>query len=189
MSKFRKIGLFLSSFLPLFLLIIIKELIEIFNENWTFNFLNTSMLLVLVIFIIWGCLSFYSVYNEVKVQKSKKIRLIDKTNLTDKHFLGYFSLFVLFAITFEIEMYSMAVIFFIVLFLIGVVYIKNDMYYINPLINLLGFSFYDIEYETERGDVKKARVFYKGRFENDFVYLMHDCFYNFIFINSKQEKK
>ena len=35
------------------------------------------VLLVLVIFIIWGCLSFYSVYNEVKVQKSKKIRLID----------------------------------------------------------------------------------------------------------------
>ncbi len=189
MSKFRKIGLFLSSFSPLFLLIIIKELIEIFNKNWTFNFLNTSMMLVLVAFIFWGFFSFYSVYTEVKVQKSKKIRLVNKTNLTDNHFLGYFSLFVLFAITFEIEMYSMAVIFFIVLFLIGRVYIKNDMYYINPLINLLGFSFYDIEYETQNGNIKKARVFYKGRFEEDFYYFMHDSFYNFIFVNKKQEKK
>ena len=75
----------------------------------------------------------------------------------------------------------------VVLFFIGRVYIKNDMYFINPLINLLGFSFYDIEFETTSGKTKNARVFFKGRLNVDQNYLMQDMFYNFIFLKGEKE--
>lgn len=185
MDLLKKIGLFLSSFAPLFLLLIIKELIEILNENWTFNFLNTSVLIILFVFLIYGIISFYLILKQIKTFKTKEITIKNKKNITDDHFLGYFSLFVLFAVSFEIEMYSMACIFFIVLFFISIVYIKNDMYYINPLINILGFSFYDIEY-TENQTNKTMRVFYKGRLQIGKKYLMLNKHSNFIFIIDKQ---
>ena len=79
-------------------------------------------------------------------------------------------------------MYSMAFIFLIVLVLIGVVYIKNDMYYINPLINILGYSFYDLEIKTKSGEVKKIKVFFKGSVKINAKYIVKDKFSNFIFL-------
>ena len=102
----------------------------------------------------------------------KTIIIETKQNITDKHFLGYFSLFVLFAVTFEIEMFSMATVFLLVLSMIGIVYVKNDMYYINPLINLLGYSFYDVQYKDSANVLKKVRVFHKGRLNESREYIL-----------------
>lgn len=189
MSKIKKIGLFLSSFSPLFALIIIKELTEILNGNWTFNFLNTFICILLLVLLFFGIICFILILNNIKKFKSKKIEIISKQNITDQHFLGYFSIFVLFAITFEIEMYSMALIFLIILIFIGFVYVKNDMYYINPLINLLGFSFYDIEYKDINGTINKARVFHKGRLIIGKSYKIQDQFSNFIFLKDRDKTK
>lgn len=186
MNKILKVGLFLSSFSPLFILIMVKELIQILNGNWSFNFLNTFILIALASFIFYGLMSFKIIFNKVIKTKSQKIQIISKKNITDEHFLGYFSIFVLFAVTFEIQMYSMAVIFFIILGLIGRVYIKNDMFYINPLINLLGYSFYDIEAESFSGKVYKVRVFHKGRLKIQSTYLMQDSHSNFIFLKDNE---
>ena len=186
MSKILKIGLFLSSFFPLFVLIIIKELIEILNGNWSFNFLNTTLLVTLLLFILIGLFSLFTILKEVKQAKVQKVKIKSKKNITDEHFLGYFSIFVLFAVTFEIEMYSMAVIFLIILVLIGRVYIKNDMYYINPLINLLGYSFYDVECENKKEEILKIRVFHKGRLNLGSTYLMQDNHSNFIFLKENE---
>ncbi len=183
MGLFKKIGLYLSSFSPLFALLIVKELIEILNQNWSFNFLNTSMLLFLFVLLIIGVGSLFITISQMRSNRGTKIiKVISKTNVTDEHFLGYFSLFVLFAVSFEIEMYSMALIFFLVLTLIGIVYIKNDMYYINPLINLFGYSFYDIEYKDLDGEIKTNRVFFKGKLNINKKYVLTDKYSNFVFI-------
>lgn len=183
MKIHRKIGLFLSSFLPLFLLIIIKELIEILNENWSFNFLNTSILITLSLFVVYGLISVKNFFKELKNTSSHLVTIISKMNTTDQHFLGYFSLFVLFAVSFEIEMYSMALIFFTVLTFIGIVYIRNDMYYINPLLNILGYSFYNVEYETEQGELMKKHIFHKGKLEIGAKYHLIDKYNNLFFLN------
>lgn len=186
MNTFNKMGLYLSSFAPLFLLLLIKELIEILNQNWSFNFLNTAMLLLLFAFLIIGICTFLIIVKKINGNRlNKTIKIISKSNITDQHFLGYFSLFVLFAVSFEIEMYSMACVFFVVLLLIGIVYIKNDMYYINPLINILGYSFYDVEYIDQTGKIKKTWVFFKGKLSVDHTYIIKDQYSNFIFLKHK----
>lgn len=162
MEIIKRIGLFLSSFVPLFFLLIIKEVVEILNSNWTLNFLNTFFLIILGMMLIIGVVSLLILLKDVNVCDCEYVKITSKTNTTDQHFLGYFSLFVLFAISFEIEMCSMALVFFIVLSMIGIVYIKNDMYFINPLLNILGYSFYDIEYTTNENKLKNAKAFYKG---------------------------
>ena len=114
MKIINKIGLFLSAFIPLFLLLILKELIEIINGNWTFNFLNSFLLMILITFILIGVICLTTSIRYLQQYNGQEIKLVSKQNTTDQNFLGYFSLFVLFAVSFEIEMFSMAIIFFIV---------------------------------------------------------------------------
>ncbi len=172
MKKIKQIGLFLSSFSPLFLLLIIKEIVEIVNKNWSMNFLNSFLLILLSFMLFFGVFVLIRMLNDAKSCKKNLVKVTYKKNTTDQHFLGYFSLFVLFAISFEIEMYSMAIVFFIVLSMIAIVYIKNDMYFINPLLNILGYSFYEINYIDNHGVSKSAMVFYKGLIkENNSYYL------------------
>lgn len=182
MSVLKKMGLFLSSFSPLFFLILIKEIVEIINNNWTLNFLNTTILITVFLMSVYGIFCFYLIKKELNKTNGQSITIKNKNNITDQHFLGYFSIFVLFAITFEIEYYSMALISFIILILIGIVYIKNDMYYINPFINLMGYSFYDVEYESSDGNSIKAKMFYKGQLVIGKKYSIKNKYLNFIFL-------
>lgn len=154
--------LYLSAFVPLYCLILIKLVIDIINNNLTFNVLNTLIfiLMLLLIFVgIFGLIWNMKFYNG----KVREIEIIKKQSITAEHFLGYFSLFVLFALTFELEKISMFVIFVIILILIGIVYIKNDLFYINPFLNILGYNFYDITFKFKGDDkVRKAKFFYRG---------------------------
>jgi len=186
MKLLKRVGLFLSSFVPLFCLLIIKEMVEILNCNWTFNFLNTFLLIILIFMLFSSVLILVKTIKELNDFNGEKIKLIKKENLTHQNFLGYFSLFVLFAVTFEIEMYSMALIFFIILFLIGVVYIKNDMYFINPLLNLMGYSFYNIEYETINGELKTVNIFYRGLLEENKIYILSNKFSNLFLVKTRK---
>ena len=181
MRILNRISLFLSSFAPLFLLIILKEIIEILNQNWSINFLNIFLLIFLFILFNLGVFGLFFNIHKIKKSNGKKIKIIFRKNNTDQHFLGYFSLFVLFAVTFEIEMYSMAIIFFLILIFIGIVYIKNDMYYINPLLNMLGYSFYCVNVVIDDKD-NELCVFYKGAIEANKEYIILDTFKNFIIV-------
>lgn len=185
MKNIKRIGLFLSSFVPLFMLLIIKELLEIINDNWTFNLLNSMVLIALVIMFFIGIFYLFAIIKEINNCNGEEIVVTTKQNTTDQHFLGYFSLFVLFAISFEIEMYSMAVIFFLVLGMIAIVYIKNDMYFINPLLNILGYSFYNIEYVNKEGKKVNCKVFYKGAIVAKSKYILCTKYSNMFFLKKQ----
>ena len=91
-KNMQKVFLYLSAFIPLYSLIIIKELIDIINHNLSFNVLNTLTLILLTILIILGS---FGVIKESKCgnYKIEKINITKKTSITEQHFLGYFSLF------------------------------------------------------------------------------------------------
>lgn len=188
MKIINKIGLFLSAFAPLFLLIFIKVLVEIINNNWTLNFLNVLMLIITASSIIFGGIILHKTVDQLKNDKFIKCKILSKQNSTDEHFLGYFSLFVLFAVSFEIEMYSMAIIFFVILALIGIVYIKNDMFYINPLLNIFGYSFYQIKCQDKNDQIVTVNAFFKGRLIVDKEYNLRVLYSNFIFLEDNSKK-
>lgn len=152
----KKILLYLSAFVPLYVLLLTKIVIQLINGNLHINTLNTIMLGLLCALIGLGTLGVFFAFSH---QKSSKIRIISCKNITDKHFLGYFSLFVLFALTFEIEYVAMAVVFVIILVMVGVVYIKNNLFYINPLLNIVGFSFYQVQYTLGSSNSPQDSIF------------------------------
>ncbi len=159
---FKNLFLYLSAFVPMYFLVLVRLVIEILNSNLSFNVLNTINSVTLLLLIGLGI--FGLVWN-VKISSAKTItiKIVSKTNITDKHFLGYFSLFVFFAIPLDLSLVSAYCVYVLVLIMIGIVYINNSLYYINPLLNLLGYNFYDIEYIEEGcSQTKAAKIFYRG---------------------------
>lgn len=171
----NKIVLYVSAFIPMYFLIFIKTIVEIINGNLSFNVLNTFMLTFLVVLIVSGSVGLYYIINAKKTSKFE-ITVLTKQNITDEHFLSYFSLFVLFALTFELELVSYALIFILIIAIIGTVYIRNNLFHINPLLNILGYSFYDITYIKE-GEEKPivAKVFYKGKLNENKKFIYLEC--------------
>ena len=98
----------------------------------------------------------------------------------------YFSLFVLFAITFDLSKISMLVVFVGILIMIGVVYVKNKLFYINPFLNILGFNFYDITYKENGSEEEKTtKIFFKGDLVLNKTYSVKIKDENFSFMTKK----
>lgn len=173
----KKICLYLSAFIPLYILLIIKIAVQIINKNLSINILNTCLLSVLCLLIGLGILGLLLC---TTTAKKTQIYITNSTNITEKHFLGYFSLFVLFALGYEIEYVYMAIIFALIIIFVGIVYIRNNLFYINPLLNILGFSFYKIDYKINNdSNIYTSTVFYFGKLDINNTYFADLTDYNF----------
>ncbi len=187
MIKLKNIFLYLSAFVPMYVLILVRLILELINKNLTFNVLNTINLITLLLLIglgIYGLI--INIYHSK--EGSKEIIILTKKNITDRHFLGYFSLFVLFALQLELSYVCDFVLFILILIMIGIVYIKNSLYFINPLLNILGYNFYDIVYlEVDSQKQTEGKIFYKGDLVVNKNYLVKFKNDNFAFIDRKRK--
>lgn len=144
MKLFKEICLYLSSFIPLYFLVVVKELLEIINGNLSFNITNGVMISLNIVLIGLGL---FGVFWTMKKEKYESYEIVSSKNVTRENFLSNFALFVLFALAFELEYISMAVVYLIIICLLGIVYIKNRLFYINPFLNIIGYSIYEIQYK------------------------------------------
>lgn len=156
----KKIFLFLSAFIPMYFLLWVKLVLDIINHNLTFNVLNTTFFILLIIVIIVGSFGTFKIIYDNQI-KSTYVTIVESNNITDQHFLGYFSLFVLSAVSFDLSKVNMAVVFVFIIVMIGIVYIKNQLFYINPFLNIFGYNFYKISY-IEDNKTKTDYVFCKN---------------------------
>ena len=158
----KNISLYISAFVPMYVLVLVKLVVEMCNHNLSFNVLNSINMITLLMLIAFGS---FGLWWNMRVPNDKVIEVEIKSvkNITDQHFLGYFSLFVFFAIPLDLSYVSSYCVYLLVLVLIGVVYINSSLYYINPLLNILGYNFYDIVYvRVGNGADESAKIFYKG---------------------------
>ena len=161
-KKIKDFLLYLSAFVPMYILIFIKLIIELICKNINFTILSIIYIISLLLLITLGTIGLI-INTNPENEIAKNIIILKKENITDRHFLGYFSLFVLFALQLNLNLVSSFISYILIIFFIGYVYIKNSLFYINPFLNILGFSFYDIEYIEEGSEEKKqAKFFYKG---------------------------
>ncbi len=167
MEKFKNICFYLSSFIPLYFLIIIKELLEIVNGNLTFNITNSIMLSINLLMIVFGIVGFVLNF---KSKNYSEIEIIDYKNVTCTNFFPYFPLFVLFALAFELQFISMSVVYLLIILMVGIVYVKNELFYVNPFLNIIGFSTYELTY-LYAGRKQKTFVFSFSQLKNGKAHL------------------
>ena len=126
----KDIFLYFSAFIPMYVLILIKFIFEKINGNISFNVVNTLIFIILSVLI---CLGIVGLVWNIKFnnEKSEKVIITSVHNITDQHFFNYVSLFVLFALSFEITKVSMFIVSGVLITLLGIVYVNNKMFYIN----------------------------------------------------------
>ena len=150
----------------MYILFLINLVVELINENLELNVVNVCVLIGLSILTIMGVVGLLFIIN-YKNKEYETIKVVSKKNLTDQHFLNYFSLFVLLALTFDLSKICFICVFVVILIFIGIVYVKNNIFYVNPLLNILGYSFYDVIYESLDGEQKEIRIFFKGELDTN----------------------
>lgn len=184
MRFIKNLFLYFSAFVPLFVLLFVKLIVDILNNNLTFNTLNTINLCLLCSLTIFGV--FGLLWNtKFSDQKSHAVQIKNATDITDQYFLQYFSLFVLFAVPLDISYINEFCIYILVLVFIGIVYINCKTFYINPLLNILGYRFYNVTFKSlETGKLRDVKIFCKHKLEKTCynIKILND---NFAFVVSK----
>ncbi|MBK5242061.1 hypothetical protein [Clostridium sp.] len=165
----KKIFLLLSSYIPLYILLVGKEIvhrIELyissgtdFNINkivWLNSFADWMVtILVAISFVL-------SVALVILIKRSKKSGkdsyfIVEIENETDKHFYNYLMLYFLPCIGLSISSITDMFILVAIMFIVGIIYVTNDLIYINPMLVFGGYK------------VFTAKVRYIGNSENDTI--------------------
>ena len=184
MKFFKNLFLYFSAFIPLFVLLEVKLIVDIFNNNLTWNFLNIFNISLLSVMIILG--TFGILWNTIwSREKIIEITVKSSTEITDKYFLQYFSLFVMFAIPLDISYFNEFFIYLLILIFIAIVYINCSLYYINPLLNILGFRFFDVIYINKNGETLSTKIFCKHKISPQKNYCVKIKNEHFAFISKK----
>lgn len=163
-------SLFITSYLPLFLLIIVKQISQNYKFlNW--GGINTDAIklfllkygisTILILISIYGLIGIYIsfknfnnylkegydvIIKDVKNRNSESISYIG-TYIIPFLFQNYSTFYELFAITF-------------LLFVIYKIYINSSLLLINPLLNIK-YSIYEIEFLDERNNKKNGMIIMK----------------------------
>lgn len=171
MKIIGKIFRALSCFIPLFLIFLLQNVyvlvtvVRTCEENAVIIQYNETLFWIWSVLILVGCLGasrFKNQYLDDEKGNEDIYWLKAAENTTAEYYFTYFSLFVIsfygVDATNPKRIFDM-IIFTILVVLMIWVYIANDMYYINPILNLCGYKSFSVEVEFEMNGEKKSCVY------------------------------
>lgn len=166
LTKNEKFIFFITSYTPMWSIFLLKIYFTEKNTNteiFFYEFIsicNTNINIKQGIMIFLVLLIFFSIYKLLNILnpkdcKSSPIKIISVKNISIDYLTNYFSLYLFPFFALEIVNILTIVILIIILLLSSYLYVKNNILYINPILNLLGYSIYDVEIELNSFSEKK----------------------------------
>lgn len=191
----KKIIFFISSYIPLYLLLIIKNILERttdkgkfdvpnspLSNNYFFDEINDYVIIFLLIISICSLLFLYNLIKKQACDYTYKIKEI--TNQTSEIYFNYISLYLLPCIGLSLNNITDIFVLLFIMIIIGYIYVSNNLTFINPVLQFLGYNIYDAKlYSTATKKTFKAIIIinkkiiieneteYLGSFNNDFVFI------------------
>ncbi len=146
--------LFISSYVPLYILLIIKNLLERctnsgrFDISWTkiknahyFDEVNDYAILILV------ALSLVSMFYLMKITQKRGgehfYKIIEVEDQTGNVYFNYISIYLLSCLGLTLNSIVDVFVLFFVMILVGYIYVSNHMTYMNPTLQFLGYKVYE----------------------------------------------
>lgn len=103
-----------------------------------------------LIFLVWGII--YTIiimtnnYNPKPFENGVEYKFLSKENITSTEFLGKFSLLVMTGLTIgSVPIWWGLLLYLIFYIAIAIIFIRCDMFYLNPVITLFGYEIYKCE--------------------------------------------
>lgn len=144
----RKVGLYVISLWLLFLLIIIITVKFPFcwgvNCHFIgFNQFNTAIVIPVICLacLLWGIYEFKRFKFDIQGTTNIPFKLVKIESINYEH-LTFLATYIIPLVTFDFESVRYLIVLFLLLFFMGVIYIKTDLFYANPSLALLGFHIY-----------------------------------------------
>lgn len=161
----RKLVMYLSAFLPMFLIMWIKEVLfgikNVLEKPWKYSwesiYLNPYLIGEFIAFIFIGLM----LYRFLKGNQRTSVYTITlKTvkNRSAEYYLAYYSLFILALIEFSLTDPIDLTVLLLLLTVLGIVYIKNNLFFINPTVNIFQSYIYEVEYEVHQTTILKLII-------------------------------
>lgn len=146
----KKIIMYLSAFLPMFWLILIKDYATILKDAIAGE-VPYSDLLSVQLFIVLGIVILITVITVILISGNKNLSndlvvAAKVTNRTAEYYLGYFSLFILELFAFSFTDLVDIIVMSTLLLLLGIVYVKNGLFFINPTMNIFRSFIFEVEF-------------------------------------------
>lgn len=156
----KKILMYLSAFLPMFFIMWFKEVasicVKVYEGKSSWNELLNVYLVTEFIVIAVLVLFFAKLMSNNKKLATKKVKVLTVSNRTGEYYLGYYSLFILSLLGFSFTNIVDILVLCLLIVTLGVVYIKNELYFMNPTINIFRSFIYEVEYSYK--DQKERRL-------------------------------
>lgn len=169
----NKIFLYISSYVPLYLILIIKNVIlKIENRGWNLSnlkILNTLDDFVLVILSILTLISV--IYIKVSLKEIKKYHkntytITNINNASSDSILNYISIYILTFIDFDLNSWSNIITLIFIIALLGIISIRYDDLYINPTLLLWNYKIYNVSIMKESKEVEKLILLQGNLYKN-----------------------
>ena len=126
-----KLGLFLSAYLPLFLILAIK--------NW-YDVTATSILFIVCLYsFVWFLIIW------IRKKETTDLFNVVRVENKSKDALTYLVPYIISFISFDMTKWQDLTALFILLVLLFAVYVNSDLLYINPLLALFSYQIYQVE--------------------------------------------
>lgn len=185
----QKIELFVTSLWLLFLLVFIYTIDIPINFNESSEFIGIMPLISLniipficILFMILG-LIFYIRF-DYKIMKGAPNLPQQVTEISDLNYetvaflVTYIIPLLFFIMDYNIENARNLIMFFAILFIIGLIYINTNLFYTNPSLSILRYRIYKISTEQEddmivivKGKLKKGDFFYPKLIDDNIYFI------------------
>ena len=159
----RKIGFyFLSLWLLFFSIIIITIDIPVYwGADWEFVgirylFFENIIPFACIVSLLIGCCSFYDFIYTTKGSSELSFKITQLENIEYEH-LSFLTTYIIPLICFSFDNIRYIYVFIILLVVIGMIYIRTDLFYANPTLAILGFRIYKVK-GSFRNDVQRDNI-------------------------------
>ncbi len=155
-----RVLLFLSSYFPLFFIVAVL----FYTKNLIVSAVCAALCLIGPL-ELWR----YLRYCQKKHQR-KPARLRDYKR-RDSEVMSYIASYVVPLATLSLDLFSQLFILITFLLVLLILYVNSNMIYINPLLNVVGFHLYEIEYEG--GDRSRYYLARRRLIRDETIYYVH----------------
>lgn len=184
----KQIKLYIMSLWILFVLVLVATLnIPVsFDSNATFVgwkmllSINNVVAFLCILFILMGLLFYYQFNYRLKGAPNGLPIMITKIENINYEYVSLF-MTLLSVIAFDFNTFRGAILFFLVLLILGAIFIKTELFYSNPSFALLGFYIYRVETGhmdiISNGSILIARGKIKCRDKVNYIKISETVFY------------
>lgn len=185
---FKKIFLYLSSYIPIIFIIIIKDFIILLmagikNNDYSL-LLNWNLIGVFIVLLVTIITFIVSIFGNRKLTIDR-VKIINISNKTNDYYAQYFSMFILSLLGFSFLNLVDIIVFVLILLVLGIVYIKNGLFYINPTLNLLNNYIYVVDYESNGKIIRDKIVLYKKKLNNNSIIDLYVSDFEFTIVKNE----